>query len=170
LGKYLIQDAAELLRLGHESAVGAGELRHGRPEFAGQCHRGPVGELPGGGGPGGDHDPRRRRPQRGWTPSLGYKPIDEFPAMRHRIDAAADASGRRRDEIRSILNLSIRIGPDAQPQQDMVTGSARQAVSQLRHLLGLGFTGFNFLVDGPDQIATMQRIAEEVLPALRSTG
>jgi len=89
--------------------------------------------------------------------------------MRHRIDAA----GRRRrlrDEIRSILNLSIRIGPDAQPQQDMVTGSARQAVSQLRHLLGLGFTGFNFLVDGPDQIATMQRIAEEVLPALRSTG
>ena len=106
----------------------------------------------------------------GWIPSLGYKPIDEFPAMRHRIDAAAEASGRRPDEIRSILNLSISIGPEAQPQQDAVTGSARQAISQLRHFLGLGFTGFNFLVGGPDQIATMQRIAEEVLPALRSTG
>lgn len=106
----------------------------------------------------------------GWIPSLGYKPIDEFPAMRHRIDTAAEAAGRRPDEIRSILNLSIRIGPDAQPQQDAVTGSAKEAVSQLRHLLGFGFTGFNFLVSGPDQIATMQRIAEEVLPALRSTG
>ena len=106
----------------------------------------------------------------GWIPSLGYTPVDEFPAMRHRIDAAADASGRRPDEIRSILNLNIRIGPPAQPQPDAVTGSAKQAVSQLRHLLGLGFTGFNFLVSGPDQIAAMQRIAEEVLPTLRSTG
>ena len=106
----------------------------------------------------------------GWIPSLGYKPIGEFPAMRRRIDAAAEASGRRPDEIRSILNLSIRIGPDAQPRQDAVTGSAKQAVSQLRHLLAFGFTGFNFLISGPDQLATMQRIAEVVLPALRSTG
>ena len=106
----------------------------------------------------------------GWIPSLGYKPIDEFPAMRQRIDAAAQASGRRPDEIRSILNLTIRIGPEAQPQHDAVAGSARQARSQLRHLLGLGFTGFNFLVSGPDQIAAVQQIAEEVLPALRSSG
>lgn len=106
----------------------------------------------------------------GWIPSLGYKPMEEFPAMRHRIDAAAEAAGRRPDEIRSILNLSIRIGADDQPQPDAVTGSAKQAVSELRHLLGLGFTGFNFLISGPDQRAAMQRIAEEVLPALRSTG
>jgi alkanesulfonate monooxygenase SsuD/methylene tetrahydromethanopterin reductase-like flavin-dependent oxidoreductase (luciferase family) len=106
----------------------------------------------------------------GWIPSLGYKPVEEFPAMRRRIDAAAEASGRRPDEIRGILNLNIRLGPDARQQQDAVTGSAKQAVSQLRHLLGLGFTGFNFIVDGPDQTATLQRIAEEVLPALRTTG
>jgi alkanesulfonate monooxygenase SsuD/methylene tetrahydromethanopterin reductase-like flavin-dependent oxidoreductase (luciferase family) len=105
----------------------------------------------------------------GWIPSLGYRPMDQFPAMRQRIDAAAEASGRRPDEIRGILNLNIRIGPEAQPQPDAVTGSARQVVSQLRHLLGLGFTGFNFLVRDPDQKATMQRIAEEVLPALRPT-
>lgn len=106
----------------------------------------------------------------GWIPSLGYKPVDEFPAMRRRIDAAAEAAGRRPDEIRGILNLNIRIDPDAQPRQDAVTGSAKQAVSQLRDLLGLGFTGFNFLVSGPDQRAAMHRVAEEVLPALRSTG
>ena len=106
----------------------------------------------------------------GWIPSLGYKPIDEFPAMRRRIDAAAEASGRRPDEIRSILNLSIRIDPDAQPQPDAVTGSAKQVVNQLRDLRGLGFTGFNFILSGPDRIANMEQIAEEALPALRSTG
>ncbi|HUY44917.1 MAG TPA: LLM class flavin-dependent oxidoreductase [Streptosporangiaceae bacterium] len=106
----------------------------------------------------------------GWIPSLGYMPTEEFPAMRHRIDAAAEAAGRRPDEIRSILNLSIHIDPYAQPQLDAVTGSATQVVSQLRDLLGLGFTGFNFILSGPDPIAGMQRIAEDVLPLLRSTG
>lgn len=106
----------------------------------------------------------------GWIPSLGYKPLAEFPAMRRRIDAAAEAAGRRPADIRSILNLSIRLGPAAQPEEDVVTGSAEQVVSQLRHFLSLGFTGFNFLVSGAEQAAARQRIAEEVLPALRSAG
>jgi alkanesulfonate monooxygenase SsuD/methylene tetrahydromethanopterin reductase-like flavin-dependent oxidoreductase (luciferase family) len=106
----------------------------------------------------------------GWIPSLGYMPVEEIPAMRRRIDAAAEAAGRRPDQIRGILNVSIRVGPDAQPQPDAVTGSARQVVSQLQGLLGLGFTGFNFIVQGPGQIMNMQQIAEEVLPVLRSTG
>jgi alkanesulfonate monooxygenase SsuD/methylene tetrahydromethanopterin reductase-like flavin-dependent oxidoreductase (luciferase family) len=106
----------------------------------------------------------------GWIPSLGYMPVEEIPAMRHRIDAVAEAAGRRPDQIRSILNLSIHIDPYTQPQPDAVTGSANQVVSQLQDLLGLGFTGFNFMTSGPDQIANMQRIAEDVLPILRSTG
>ena len=105
----------------------------------------------------------------GWIPSLGYMPVEEIPAMRRRIDAAAEAAGRRPDEIRGILNAGIRIDPDAEPQPDVVTGSAKQVVSQLRDLLGIGFTGFNFLVSGPGRTANMQRIAEEVLPVLRST-
>src|SRR5260221_11857076 len=60
----------------------------------------------------------------GWIPSLGYMPVEEIPAMRRRIDAAAEAAGRRPDEIRGILNLSIRIDPDAEPQPDAVTGSS----------------------------------------------
>ncbi|HEX4658637.1 MAG TPA: hypothetical protein VH307_14720 [Streptosporangiaceae bacterium] len=43
-------------------------------------------------------------------------------------------------------------------------------MSQLRDLLGLGFTGFNFMVNGPGPMANMQQIVEEVLPVLRSTG
>lgn len=105
----------------------------------------------------------------GWIPSLGHMPVEEIPAMRRRIDAAAEAAGRRPEEIRGILNVSIRLDPAARPQPDAVTGSAKQAASQLRDLLGLGFTGFNFLVSGPDRVANMRRITEEVLPVLRST-
>jgi len=106
----------------------------------------------------------------GWIPSLGYMPTEQIPAMRQRIDAAAQAAGRRPDDIRGILNLSIRIDPAAQPRPDTVTGSAPQVASQLRDLLGLGFTGFNFILSGPGRIASMQQIAHDVLPALRSAG
>ncbi len=66
--------------------------------------------------------------------------------------------------------MGIRIDPAAEPQPDVITGSAKQVVRQLRDLLGLGFTGFNFLVSSPGPTANMQRIAEEVLPALRPVG
>jgi alkanesulfonate monooxygenase SsuD/methylene tetrahydromethanopterin reductase-like flavin-dependent oxidoreductase (luciferase family) len=105
----------------------------------------------------------------GWIPSLGYMPVERIPAMRSRIDAAAEAAGRSPADIRSILNLGIRIDPDAQSQPDVVSGSANRVVSQLRDLHALGFTGFNFIINGPDQVASMRRIADEVLPALRST-
>jgi alkanesulfonate monooxygenase SsuD/methylene tetrahydromethanopterin reductase-like flavin-dependent oxidoreductase (luciferase family) len=51
----------------------------------------------------------------GWIPSLGSMPTGEIPAVQRRIDAAAEAVGRRPGEIRGILNVSIRIDPDAEP-------------------------------------------------------
>jgi alkanesulfonate monooxygenase SsuD/methylene tetrahydromethanopterin reductase-like flavin-dependent oxidoreductase (luciferase family) len=92
----------------------------------------------------------------GWIPSLGYRPAEEFPAMRRRIDEAALAAGRRPDQIRGILNLNLRLDPGAEPGPDSVTGSPAQVISQLRDLLGLGFTGFNFLLGGPDRAAAMR--------------
>lgn len=106
----------------------------------------------------------------GWIPSLGYLPVEEFPRMRRRIDAAAEAAGRRPDEIRGILNLGIRIDAGARPQPDVVAGSARQVAGQLQALLRLGFAGFNFITSGPDRMAAIERIADDVLPILRSTG
>lgn len=104
----------------------------------------------------------------GWIPSLGYGPIEEIPAMRRRIDSAAEAAGRRPDQIRGIFNVSVRIDPTAQPQSAVVTGPATQVVSQLRGFLHLGFTGFNFIINSPDRTAAMRQIAEQVLPALRA--
>lgn len=102
----------------------------------------------------------------GWIPSLGYVPAEELPALRRRIDTAARNAGRQPEDIRGILNAAIRIDPDAGPQPDVITGPVKQVVSQLRDLVGLGFTGFNFNFSDPDRIANMERIAEEVLPAL----
>ena len=104
----------------------------------------------------------------GWIPSLGYRPTEEFPAMRRRIDQAALAAGRRPDEIRGILNLNLNLNldPAAGARPDTVTGPPEQVISQLQDLLGLGFSGFNFLIGGPDRAATMRQVAEEVLPAL----
>lgn len=107
----------------------------------------------------------------GWIPSLGYMPVEEIPAMRRRIDAAAQAAGRQPDQIRGILNLAIRIDPGARPQPDTVAGSPRQVVTQLRHLLTLGFTGFNFLPADPESATTtIKQTAEQILPALRTTS
>src|ERR1700761_3599103 len=104
----------------------------------------------------------------GWIPSLGYRPVGEFTAMRRRIDAAAEAAGRRPEDVRGVLNLGVRIDPDTPPRPDVVTGSAKQGVTQLQDLAGrYGFTGFNFLIKHP---ADLQRIAEEVLPGLRPGG
>jgi alkanesulfonate monooxygenase SsuD/methylene tetrahydromethanopterin reductase-like flavin-dependent oxidoreductase (luciferase family) len=101
----------------------------------------------------------------GWIPSLGYRPVGEFTAMRRRIDAAAEAAGRRPEDVRGVLNLGVRIDPGAPLRPDVVTGSARQVVIQLQDLAGrYGFTGFNFLLKQP---ADLQRLAEEVLPELR---
>src|SRR5262245_35436910 len=80
----------------------------------------------------------------GWIPSLGYMPVEQFPVMRRRIDDAAEAAGRQPSDIRGILNLGIRVDPAARPQDDVVADPARQVVSQLRSLLSLGFSGFNF--------------------------
>jgi len=106
----------------------------------------------------------------GWIPSLGYMPVEQIPAMRSRIDAAAQSAGRRPEQIRSILNLSLRIDNDAHPQPDAIAGSATQVVSQLQKLRDMGFTGFNFMLSGPDRKTALLQAADEVLPELRRTG
>ena len=104
----------------------------------------------------------------GWIPSLGYLPTEQFPALRRRIDAAAESAGRDPAHIRSILNLPVRIDPAATPHPDLVTGSASQVAAQLHDLVTrYGFTGFNFMLPGPHRHEDLQQLAEEILPALR---
>lgn len=106
----------------------------------------------------------------GWIPSLGFAPPEQIPAMRHRIDAAADAAGRDTADIRGIYNVGVRLDPAASPQPGFLTGSPAQVIDQLHHYLELGFTGVNFCPTGPGRTDQVVRIAEEILPAMRTAA
>ena len=131
---------------------------------------GPAARSRSGSAPSG----RARWPSPAGSPTAGSPrsatgPLEDFPAMRRRIDAAR-RSRRPAPPSRSAASSTWASAstPARRPQPDLVTGSAAQVLSQLRELLGLGFTGFNFLIGGPDRGAALRQVAEEVLPALRS--
>lgn len=103
----------------------------------------------------------------GWIPSLGNAEPAQIPAMRERILRAADSAGRDPEQIACIYNLGIQIGSRTDDPA-VVAGTADQIVEQLQSFLELGFTGFNFQPSGPDRLEQVQRLATEVVPALRS--
>jgi alkanesulfonate monooxygenase SsuD/methylene tetrahydromethanopterin reductase-like flavin-dependent oxidoreductase (luciferase family) len=104
----------------------------------------------------------------GWIPSLGSAGPDEIPAMRARIDAAARAAGRDPAEITAADNVPVRVETGATSSAGTVAGSADQVVDRLLQLVEIGFRTINVMPSGPDRREQVERIAAEVLPALRS--
>jgi alkanesulfonate monooxygenase SsuD/methylene tetrahydromethanopterin reductase-like flavin-dependent oxidoreductase (luciferase family) len=91
----------------------------------------------------------------GWVPSMGYAPPDEIPAMRQRIDAAAEEAGRDPGEIRGVYNLMGEI-TDSGEWIEQLTSFVRE----------LGFDALIFWPGG-DVIAQVERFAGEVAPGVR---
>jgi probable F420-dependent oxidoreductase len=106
----------------------------------------------------------------GWIPSLGYAPLEELPAMRARVLAAAREAGRDPDEITCALNMEIRVDPGAAPDPSMVTGSAEAVAEQLTQLTELGFSALNFKPNGPDRAEQVDLLAREVIPAVKASA
>jgi alkanesulfonate monooxygenase SsuD/methylene tetrahydromethanopterin reductase-like flavin-dependent oxidoreductase (luciferase family) len=100
----------------------------------------------------------------GWIPSLGFAPPEQIPAMRARIDAAAKQAGRDPGEITGAYNVEVRVG--GSPQPGIVSGPPGAIIEQLNTFVELGFTAFNFMVDGPE--AQLEQLGRDVLPALRT--
>ena len=101
----------------------------------------------------------------GWIPSLGYVSEEAIVPLVQRVVEAAVAAGRDPDEIERVYNLEVRFDePAGDPAA--VTGSSEEVVERLLRLAGLGFTGFNFIT-GADAAEQAERLAAEVLPALR---
>lgn len=101
----------------------------------------------------------------GWIPSHGYAELDELIAMRARVLDAAREAGREPSEITCAYNVPVRIGTDVDP--DVVSGSAESIAEQLATFVDLGFSTFNFMPQGSDPAEQVDRLATEVLPALR---
>jgi alkanesulfonate monooxygenase SsuD/methylene tetrahydromethanopterin reductase-like flavin-dependent oxidoreductase (luciferase family) len=102
----------------------------------------------------------------GWIPSLGTVQPDRAAGMIARIRAAAAAAGRNADEIARVYNIEVSF--TAPPEAELVSGPPAAVAERLIGFLRLGFTGFNFLVDGPDRNDQVARLAEEVIPAVRA--
>lgn len=92
----------------------------------------------------------------GWLPSMSYLPrgADSLPELNGRIDEAAVAAGRSPSDVRHLMNFM-----DAGP-----SSSAAWAEELADLALTHGTSGF---IVGGDDLATAERLAAEVAPAVR---
>jgi len=103
----------------------------------------------------------------GWIPSLGYAPPERVTVMRQRVLAAAEAAGRDPAANRCVYNVVVRVDERAGQGPALVAGTPEAVTERLLGFLGLGFTGLNLMPSGPGPDEQVERLAEEVLPALR---
>jgi alkanesulfonate monooxygenase SsuD/methylene tetrahydromethanopterin reductase-like flavin-dependent oxidoreductase (luciferase family) len=105
----------------------------------------------------------------GWIPSLGYAPPDEVKVMRQRVLDAAVAAGRDPSEITCAYNVEVRLD-EAAESPSVVSGSAEEVAERLVDFIQLGFSAFNFMLSGADQDEQAERLAREVVPAVRAAA
>lgn len=105
----------------------------------------------------------------GWIPSLGYAPPDEAVGMRDRLRRAAEAAGRDPGSITCAYNMGVNVGDDAVADDgSTIAGPVDEIVKRLLSFVELGFNAFNFIPDGPDWNEQVERVAQEVIPAVRA--
>ncbi len=109
----------------------------------------------------------------GWIPTLGFMPDKEVDDMRARVLRANEAAGRDPGRFTCALHLQVAVGADGSGDQTKsdsgeLKGSADAVATRLADLVGRGFTTFSIVPSGPDRAEQVERIAREVLPAVRS--
>ena len=104
----------------------------------------------------------------GWIPSVDLAPPERVPAMWERIARAAREAGRDPADITAVYNLEVRVDERAEPHPFVVSGSPAEVADQLHGFARLGFTAFNFIPFGSDSDGQAERLAGEVIPAVRA--
>ena len=106
----------------------------------------------------------------GWIPSLGFAPPDQVRVLRDRVLAAAVAAGRDPGELTCAYNLAVRVDERQRPgtSPSVVTGPADAVAERLAGFVGLGFTALNLQPVGPGTAEQAERLAREVVPAVRA--
>jgi len=105
----------------------------------------------------------------GWIPSHGYMPPERVPAMRERVLAAAREAGRDPAEITCAYHIQIRVGEQAGTSPSVVAGPPAAVAEQLIGLVKLSFTALSLTPDGPDHDEQAERLAHEVIPAVKAS-
>lgn len=100
----------------------------------------------------------------GWIPSLPYAPPEQAPRMIATILAAAVAAGRDPADIARIYNLEVTLERGVEAS---VVGESYEIAERLIKFARIGFTGFNFQPVGANREEQIERLAREVVPAVR---
>jgi probable F420-dependent oxidoreductase len=103
----------------------------------------------------------------GWIPTLEMAPPDRVTGMRDRILKAAREAGRNPEDLTCVYNIDIRVDERADEPPSVVSGPADVVAGQLRGFLDLGFAAMNLHPIGPGRDEQVERLALEVLPAVR---
>ncbi len=104
----------------------------------------------------------------GWIPSLGYASPEQVQLMRGRMLEAARAAGRDPAEITCAYNLQIRLQSRPGSDPGVVSGPPDAVAERLLEFARMGFSALNFIVAGPGDDEQTERIARDVIPAVRS--
>jgi len=104
----------------------------------------------------------------GWIPSLGHVSLEQVKVMRGRMLRAAHAGGRDPAEITCALNLQIRLEDRPGTDPEKVSGPPDAVAERLLEFAGMGFSALNLITAGPGEDKQRERIAREVIPAVRS--
>jgi alkanesulfonate monooxygenase SsuD/methylene tetrahydromethanopterin reductase-like flavin-dependent oxidoreductase (luciferase family) len=103
----------------------------------------------------------------GWVPSSPWAPPERLPEMHDRIDAAAEAAGRKPSEVRRLYNISGMITDGG--RGGFLEGPVSYWINQLTRLVvELGMDTFIYWPGG-EPASQLRRFAEEVAPEVRST-
>jgi alkanesulfonate monooxygenase SsuD/methylene tetrahydromethanopterin reductase-like flavin-dependent oxidoreductase (luciferase family) len=102
----------------------------------------------------------------GWIPSLSYAPPAQVALMLERVLEAAREAGRDPSEITRAYNVEVRVGERVE-SDGMVAGPPEAIAERFAEFAGLGFTAFHFVLVGSDVDEQAERLAAEVVPAVR---
>jgi alkanesulfonate monooxygenase SsuD/methylene tetrahydromethanopterin reductase-like flavin-dependent oxidoreductase (luciferase family) len=105
----------------------------------------------------------------GWIPSLDLAPPERVPMLHEQILKGAHEAERDPSDITLAYNMEIRVDKQAAPEPGVVTGSPAAVVERLMSFTELGFTAMNFQPIGPGRDEQIERLATEVIPAVRDS-
>ena len=104
----------------------------------------------------------------GWIPSIDLTPPDRAAGMIEQIVGAARAAGRDPDQITRAYNLEIRVGGPGSAEPGIVSGTPAEVADRLVGFIALGFNAFNLNPVSSDPDDQVERLAGEVIPAVRA--
>ena len=104
----------------------------------------------------------------GWIPSYGDRPLHQYQAMRQRVLTAAREAGRDPAGITCALHRQAHLGERVTGGPSLVAGPPAAVTEKLLAFAGIGFTSFSFTLTDAGTREQAERLAHEVIPAVRA--